>query len=101
VALARALAARPRLILLDEPFGALDAITRGELVAGFASLRRELGLTAVLVTHDLREARVLADRIGVMRGGRMVQLASWSSLRADPSARYVRDLLARAEMSAP
>ncbi|MBA3659965.1 MAG: ATP-binding cassette domain-containing protein, partial [Gemmatimonadales bacterium] len=61
VAVARALAAGPRLILLDEPFGALDAITRADLQAAFADLRRQLGLTALLVTHDLSEAFVLAD----------------------------------------
>ncbi|MBI5545616.1 MAG: ATP-binding cassette domain-containing protein [Deltaproteobacteria bacterium] len=101
VAFARALAARPGLVLLDEPFGALDAITRSELIAAFARLRRELGLTALLVTHDLGEARRLADRLAVMRGGQIVQLSDWSSLQRAPSAPYVRDLFARAGFGSP
>ena len=71
VAIARALAADPPLILLDEPFGALDALTRLELHKQFLDLKRQLGKTIVLVTHDLSEAFRLADRIGVMRGGRL------------------------------
>ncbi|HEY3447454.1 MAG TPA: ATP-binding cassette domain-containing protein [Myxococcales bacterium] len=94
-ALARALASSPRLVLLDEPFGALDAITRSELVASFGRLRRELGLATVLVTHDLREANLLADRIAVMRDGAIVQLAPWAGLQRAPAAPYVADLLAR------
>lgn len=101
VALARALAAEPRVVLLDEPFGALDAITRGELVNGFGRLHRALGFSMVLVTHDLREARALADRIGVMRDGRMVQLSDWRSLCERPCAGYVSDLLARAGVLDP
>src|SRR5919107_1630961 len=65
-AVARALAARTDLVLLDEPFGALDAITRAELQDTLLGLRRELGFTTLLVTHDLAEAGLLADRIAVM-----------------------------------
>jgi osmoprotectant transport system ATP-binding protein len=93
VAVARALAARPALILLDEPFGALDAITRAELQGTFLALRRELALSAVLVTHDLAEAFLLADRVGVLRSGRLEQVATPAELRAQPATAYVRELL--------
>ncbi|MGC4113289.1 MAG: hypothetical protein QM765_01150 [Myxococcales bacterium] len=89
------MAARPRLVLLDEPFGALDAITRSDLVASFGRLRHELGLTAILVAHDLREARALADRIAVMREGTILQLDSWDGLRGAPASAYVGRLLER------
>ena len=96
VAVARALAARPDIILLDEPFGALDAITRADLQNTFLDLRRELAFTALLVTHDLAEAFLLADRIAVMHQGRVEQVASPGELRAAPATEYVRALLARA-----
>jgi len=97
-ALARALAARPDLVLLDEPFGALDAITRADLQATFHRLQRELGLTAVLVTHDLREAFELGDRVVVMRAGRIEQAAVPGALLSSPATPYVKELLARARM---
>jgi osmoprotectant transport system ATP-binding protein len=96
VAVARALAASPDIVLLDEPFGALDAITRADLQAGFGALRRELGVTALLVTHDLAEAERLADRIAVMHQGRLEQVAPPAELREAPATEYVRTLLARA-----
>lgn len=96
VALARALAGRPGLVLLDEPFGALDAITRAELQDTFARLRREAGLTAVLVTHDLREALRLADRIAVLWRGKVEQIAEPAALLAEPATPYVRRLIERA-----
>jgi osmoprotectant transport system ATP-binding protein len=99
VAVARALAARPDLILLDEPFGALDAITRADLQASFHGIRRDLGVTAVLVTHDLNEAFLLGDRVGVMRQGRLEQLASPAELRDAPATDYVRHLLQRARVA--
>ena len=98
VAVARALAARPDIILLDEPFGALDAITRADLQATFLDLRRELSLTALLVTHDLAEAFLLADRIAVMYRGRVEQIATPAELRAAPATDYVRALLGRARV---
>jgi osmoprotectant transport system ATP-binding protein len=97
-ALARALAAQPDIVLLDEPFGALDAITRAELQTTFHRLQRELGLTAVLVTHDLREAFELGDRVVVMRAGRIEQAAAPSALLNSPATPYVAELLARARM---
>jgi osmoprotectant transport system ATP-binding protein len=99
VAIARALAARPAVVLLDEPFGALDAITRGELQETFAELRAELRMTAALVTHDLHEAARLADRIAVFRGGRIEQLAPTAELIAAPATDYVRMLLHRSRLS--
>ncbi|HEX9943292.1 MAG TPA: ATP-binding cassette domain-containing protein [Thermoanaerobaculia bacterium] len=93
VAFARALAADPHLVLLDEPFGALDALTRLELHRQFLDLKQTLGKTAVLVTHDLAEAFHLADRIGVMRAGRLLQLAPPSELAERPADPYVQALL--------
>lgn len=93
VAFARALAADPEVILLDEPFGALDALTRLELHRQFQDLQKTLGKTAVLVTHDLAEAFRLAGRIGVMRAGRLLQLAPPVELAAHPADPYVEALL--------
>ncbi len=97
-ALARALAAQPDVVLLDEPFGALDAITRAELQGTFRQLQRDLGLTALLVTHDLREAFELGDRVVVMRAGAIEQAAAPAELLASPATRYVAELLTRARM---
>ena len=99
VALARALAADQRLLLLDEPFGALDAITRSDLQRTVMQLRQTRALTAVLVTHDIREALLLADLVGVMRDGRLEQLAPPSELHASPATAYVSRLLERAELA--
>jgi osmoprotectant transport system ATP-binding protein len=98
VAVARSLAARPDIVLLDEPFGALDAITRADLQNTFRDLRRELALTTLLVTHDLSEAFLLADRIAVMHHGRVEQFAPGDELRTAPATEYVRALLARARV---
>ena len=100
VAVARALAASPDVILLDEPFGALDAITRADLLIAFDGIRRELKISALLVTHDLSEAFLLADRIVVMRQGRVEQEASPTELRRAPATEYVRQLLHRARVLA-
>jgi osmoprotectant transport system ATP-binding protein len=93
VALARALAADPPIVLLDEPFGALDALTRLELHRQFLELRKTLGKTLVLVTHDLAEAFRLANRIAVMRGGRILQIGAPEELAERPADPYVRALL--------
>jgi osmoprotectant transport system ATP-binding protein len=93
VAFARALAADPAIILLDEPFGALDALTRLELHRQFKKLQETLHKTMVLVTHDLTEAFRLAGRIGVMKKGRLLQLATPEELVARPANDYVRELL--------
>ncbi|HWN44463.1 MAG TPA: ATP-binding cassette domain-containing protein [Thermoanaerobaculia bacterium] len=93
VALARALAADPPVVLLDEPFGALDALTRLELHRQFLELRKTLGKTLVLVTHDLAEAFRLANRIAVMRSGRILQIGAPGELSERPADPYVRALL--------
>lgn len=72
VSVARALAARPRVVLMDEPFGALDPLTRDGLGEDYRNLHRELGLTTLMITHDMAEAVLLADRIAVMREGHIV-----------------------------
>jgi osmoprotectant transport system ATP-binding protein len=100
VAMARALAAGQRLLLLDEPFGALDAITRAELQRQLKSIRASTQPTTVLVTHDLREAFFLADRIAVLRQGRIEQIATGEEMRSSPATEYVRRLLEHAEMLA-
>ena len=98
VAMARALAAGQQLLLLDEPFGALDAITRAELQRQLKNVRESTKPTTVLVTHDLREAFFLADRIAVLRVGRIEQIADGPTLRRAPATDYVRQLLSHAEM---
>jgi osmoprotectant transport system ATP-binding protein len=98
VAVARALAVKPDIILLDEPFGALDAITRVELQSTFDQVRRTLGVTSVLVTHDLHEAFELADEVVVMRQGRVEQVATARELQHSPAGEYVRELLLRARV---
>jgi osmoprotectant transport system ATP-binding protein len=72
VGVARALAANPRIVLMDEPFGALDPLTREDLGLAYRALHEKLGLTTVMVTHDVQEAVLMADRIVVMRDGRVV-----------------------------
>jgi osmoprotectant transport system ATP-binding protein len=72
VAVARALAARPKIVLMDEPFGALDPVTRDTLGSAYRGMHTALGLTTVMVTHDIQEAILLADRIVVMKSGRVI-----------------------------
>jgi osmoprotectant transport system ATP-binding protein len=74
VGVARALAADPSILLLDEPFGALDPVTRSEIQREFRMLQKRLGKTMVFVTHDLREAFILGDRIGLLQDGRLIAL---------------------------
>jgi osmoprotectant transport system ATP-binding protein len=92
VGVARALAAKPRIVLLDEPFGALDPLTRDALGEDYHALHRDLGLTTVMITHDMAEAILLANRIAVMRGGRLLAQGTAADLAArdDP---YVGELL--------
>ena len=96
VAVARALAGGQPLLLLDEPFGALDAITRSELQRMLLRVRAERPLTIVLVTHDLREATLLGDEVAVLRNGKLEQLAESASLIDAPGTPYVAELVARA-----
>jgi osmoprotectant transport system ATP-binding protein len=93
VGLARALAAGARILLLDEPFGALDPLTRDRLQQWFQRVRRELELTVLFVTHDMAEALLLGDRVGVMNAGRLVQLGPPRELLLRPADDYVAELL--------
>ena len=93
VGFARALAAGPKVMLLDEPFGALDPLTRDELRGEFLRLRRQLNLTAVMVTHDMTEALLSADLIAVMNAGSLVQLGSPHDLLTDPADEFVAALM--------
>ena len=96
VALARSIAARPGVVLLDEPFGALDAISRADLQETFDALRRELSVTTLLVTHDLAEAGRLADEVVVMRSGRVEQRGTMQALISAPATEYVARLIEKA-----
>lgn len=89
VALARALAVRPKLLLLDEPFGALDAQVRKDLRRWLRDLHRELGLTSIFVTHDQEEALELADRVFVMDQGRLVQAGTPEQVYMEPATAFV------------
>ncbi|MES2749982.1 MAG: ABC transporter ATP-binding protein [Pseudomonadota bacterium] len=92
VGMARALAAKPRIVLMDEPFGALDPLTRDALGEDYRALHRKLDLTTVMITHDMTEALLLADRIAVMNAGRLVALGTAQELSASTDA-YVSELL--------
>ena len=93
VGVARALAASPRLMLLDEPFGALDPLTRDRLQQSFLRIRRQLKLTAIFVTHDMVEALVIGDRIAVMHEGRLIQIGTPAELLQAPTDDYVLQLM--------
>jgi len=92
IGVARALAARPRIVLMDEPFGALDPLTRDALGDDYRTLHRKLGLTTVMITHDVTEAILLADRIAVMRGGKLLAQGAPAELASSGDA-YVGELL--------
>ncbi len=94
VALARALAIEPRMLLLDEPFGALDAKVRKELRAGLRHIHDTTGLTTIFVTHDQEEAMELADLVVVMSMGRIEQVGKPAEIRAKPRTEFVREFLA-------
>jgi osmoprotectant transport system ATP-binding protein len=93
VGVARALAAEPKLMLMDEPFGALDPLTRDALGADYRALHERLGLTTVMVTHDMAEAVLLADRIVVLRDGALVADGQPADLLAQTHDEGVRALL--------
>jgi len=93
VGVARALAAGPKVMLLDEPFGALDPLIRDRLQESFQRIRRQLDLTAVFVTHDVVEALTLGDRVAVMRDGKLLQIGAPAELRSAPADDYVREFL--------
>lgn len=93
VAVARALAAAPRVMLLDEPFGALDPLTRDRLQRSLLDIKQKLSLTAIFVTHDMVEALILGDRIAVMQDGRIVQIGTPKELLLHPANEYVDQLM--------
>ena len=95
-AVARALAASQQILLLDEPFGALDAISRNEVQDAFENVRAKLGFTAMLITHDIAEAARLGDSIAVMRVGKIEQTGTLADLRDNPATTYVEKLIAQA-----
>ncbi|MEX2124326.1 MAG: ABC transporter ATP-binding protein [Woeseia sp.] len=98
VAVARALAHEPRVLLLDEPFGALDARIRDDLRRGIRDIQRAVGITTILVTHDQEEAFTMADRIGVMDRGRLQEVGEPRVLYARPKTRFVATFLGAANL---
>lgn len=93
IGVARALAADPPIMLMDEPFGAVDPLTRERLQAQFIHIQQEVKKTIVLVTHDLDEAIRLADRIAIMESGRLVQYDSPEVILSRPRSKFVRDFV--------
>ncbi|RPJ82907.1 MAG: ATP-binding cassette domain-containing protein, partial [Acidobacteria bacterium] len=93
VGVARALVAEPEVVLMDEPFGALDAITRSRLQREYLRLHQSLGLTTLMVTHDVTEAFLLGNRIAVMKEGRLLQSDVPARLIRSPADSYVESLL--------
>jgi sulfate transport system ATP-binding protein len=98
VAVARALAHEPQVLLLDEPFGALDAKIRVELRETIRQVQRRLGMTTILVTHDQEEAFALADRIGIMNNGRLLETGRAETLYRRPATRFVATFLGAANL---
>ena len=93
VALARALVIEPALLLLDEPLGALDKSLRQSMQVELRALQRRLGITAVMVTHDQDEALTMADRIAIMRDGRLEQIGSPTEVYQRPVSRFIASFL--------
>ncbi|MFG1465341.1 ABC transporter ATP-binding protein [Xanthobacter sp. DSM 24535] len=98
VALARSLATRPKVLLLDEPLGALDKKLREETQFELMDLQMDLGMTFLIVTHDQEEAMTVADRIAVMNNGVLVQVAPPSTIYEAPATRYVADFIGDVNM---
>lgn len=94
VGIARAIAARPHIVLMDEPFGALDPITRDKVTVEYRTLHERLGLTTVMITHDVQEALLLADRLAIMKQGRLLALGTPQALAAsrDDTIRELLDM---------
>ncbi len=97
VGVARALAARPEVLLMDEPFGALDPVIRAKAQADLRALQRQLGTTLVIVTHDMEEAVTLGDRIAVMDKGRLLQYGPPSEILTRPATEFVQALIGTGE----
>lgn len=95
VAVARALAADPAYLLMDEPFGALDAITRDALQQEFLDLKQHLNKTIIFVTHDIVEAVTLGDRIAILHEGRLEQIGTPEEIMVNPATDFVKELFAK------
>ncbi len=93
VGVARALAARPKVMLMDEPFGALDPLTRVALQEEFKTIHNDLKLTALMVTHDMAEALLMADRVAVMKEGRILAIGTPHEMITNPAHPYAEELL--------
>ncbi len=99
VAVARALAADPAFLLMDEPFGALDAITRDSLQQEFLELKQRLNKTIIFVTHDIVEAVTLGDRIAILHEGQLEQIGTSEEILENPATDFVRELFAKSVKS--
>lgn len=93
VGIARALASRPKLLLMDEPFGALDEITKRAMQNELLALQKKLGMTVVFITHDIREAMKLGDRVLVMEQGKIAQCDTPENVKKNPVDEFVKELI--------
>ena len=93
VGIARALASQPKLLLMDEPFGALDEITKRAMQNELLALQKKLGMTVVFITHDIREAMKLGDRVLVMEEGKIVQCDTPEQVKEHPADEFVKELI--------
>lgn len=93
VGIARALASRPKLLLMDEPFGALDEITKRAMQNELLALQKKLGMTVVFITHDIREAMKLGDRVLVMEQGKIAQCDMPENVKKNPADEFVKELI--------
>jgi osmoprotectant transport system ATP-binding protein len=100
VGVARAIAAEPKIVLMDEPFGALDPVTREALTDDYRALHEKLGLTSVMITHDMLEALILADRIAVLQSGKIIEQGTPETLVHGATHEYVRELMRMPERQA-
>jgi osmoprotectant transport system ATP-binding protein len=100
VGVARAVAAGPKIVLMDEPFGALDPVTRDALTQDYRALHDKLGLTSVMITHDMLEALILADRILVLHEGKIVEHGTPRELAQGAKHEFVRELMQMPERQA-
>lgn len=93
VGIARALVSRPKLLLMDEPFGALDEITKRAMQNELLALQKKLGMTVVFITHDIREAMKLGDRVLVMEQGKIAQCDTPENVKKNPADEFVKELI--------
>ena len=93
VGIARALASRPKLLLMDEPFGALDEITKRAMQNELLAIQKKLGMTVVFITHDIREAMKLGDRVLVMEQGKIAQCDTPENVKKNPADEFVKELI--------